>query len=289
MTVYQRYLRQAVLMLIAVCLVAGLAFSQELPRLSPNASVYQQIGLTDVTIKYSRPGVKGRVIWGGLVPYNKIWRTGANKATTISISDDVEINGQALPAGTYSVATIPTENEWTVIFNKKAELWGAFEYDQAFDALRIQVKPQPAPFLERMMFYFDNLTDNAADAVLWWEKLKVPFTIKVDVQKKALENARKAMAEFKGDRWQTPYRCANYAYNQGVALDEALSWVEKSLAVEENYFNTSLKARLLAKTGNTKEAVKVGEKALKLGKAMKNPPGNIAEMEKLVREWKKTM
>src|SRR5205085_4953821 len=127
---------------------------------------------TDVTITYSRPGVKGRVIWGELVPYDKVWRTGANEATTIAFSEDVKINGQALPAGTYSLHTIPGKDMWTIIFNKQAEQWGSFKYDQSKDALRVQVKPQDGPMQEWMMFSFPNVNANSATVELAWEKLR---------------------------------------------------------------------------------------------------------------------
>jgi hypothetical protein len=148
-------------------------------RLSPNASVSQTIGLTDVAITYCRPGVKGRVIWGELVPYDKVWRTGANEATTISFSNDVLIEGQKLPKGKYSLHTIPTATTWTVIFNKVADQWGSYSYKQEEDALRVTVTPRDGDFQERMLFTFDKLTDNSAEIVLSWEKLQVPIKIEI--------------------------------------------------------------------------------------------------------------
>src|SRR5437899_746922 len=123
---------------LLLLLLSSLPLAAQLrtPRPSPKASVMQTVGLTDVTIVYSRPGVKGREIWGALVPYDKVWRTGANEATTFAVSDDVMINGQPLPKGTYSLHTIPGKDEWTIIFNKDAGQWGSFSYDEAKDALR---------------------------------------------------------------------------------------------------------------------------------------------------------
>jgi hypothetical protein len=175
-------------LLSAVTIGAALAQQQQQrqgPRPSPNATVSQTVGLTEVTIKYSRPGVKNREIWGKLVPYGQVWRTGANENTTIKFSTPVKINGHELPAGTYGVQTIPTATEWTIIFSKDSNEWGAFTYKQADDALRIQAKPQPAEFRERMAFDFEDMTDNAAKVVLHWEKLKVSFNIEVDVPKPA--------------------------------------------------------------------------------------------------------
>ncbi len=147
------------------------------PRVSPNASVSQTIGVTEVTISYGRPGVKGRTIWGELVPYGEVWRTGANEATTISFSQDVTIEGEPLPAGTYALFTIPKEGEWTIVFNKTAQQWGAFNYEAKQDALRVKVKPQPTSPQEWMSFSFEELTANGATVVLRWEKLAVPFKI----------------------------------------------------------------------------------------------------------------
>ena len=160
------------------------------PRLSLKAGVFQRIGInTDINISYSRPGVKGRKIWGGLVPYglapgtkesnNKPfpWRGGANECTTIDFSKDVTIYGHKLPAGKYSMDFIPEEKEWTVIFNKDTTIWGSFLYNEKEDALRIKVTPVEAPFQEWLSYGFDDLAGTSCTAYLWWEKLKVPFKI----------------------------------------------------------------------------------------------------------------
>ncbi len=160
------------------------------PHLSLKAGVFQRIGIdTDINISYSRPGVKGRKIWGELVPYGLAegtkesngkpfpWRGGANECTTIDFSKDVTINGHKLSAGKYSIQFIPSKNEWTVIFNKNTKLWGSFEYDKKDDALRINVKPIEAPFREWLSYGFDDLAGTSCTAYLRWEKLKVPFKI----------------------------------------------------------------------------------------------------------------
>ena len=165
-----------VLLALAALPLLGQRASNRL-RPSPNASVSQTIGVTEVTLSYSRPGAKGRKVWGELVPYGQLWRTGANEATTISVSKDVLIEGQKLAAGTYALFTLPTENEWTVVFNKNAKLWGTRDYDAAQDALRIKVKPQPADHEEWMSFRFTDLTDSSATLVLRWEKLAVPLKL----------------------------------------------------------------------------------------------------------------
>jgi len=149
-------------------------------RPSPRGSAMQAIGATEVAIAYSRPRVNARKIWGGLVPYNRVWRAGANEATTITLSSDMLIEGQKLAAGTYSLSAIPTETEWTLIFNKVATQWGSFYYNSEFDALRIKVKPQAAEHQEWLSYNFEVLSPTAAQAILQWEKVKVAFKIELD-------------------------------------------------------------------------------------------------------------
>ncbi len=155
-------------------------------RVSPKASIEETIGLTDVTISYSRPGVKNRKIWGGLVPYDKVWRAGANEATKITFSTAVKINGKSLPAGSYGFFIIPSKKNWTIIFNKVADQWGAFTYNEAQDALRLSVAPQQTAYHEWLTYTFENMTvtsngkPNSAIAYMKWEKIKLPFTIETD-------------------------------------------------------------------------------------------------------------
>lgn len=151
------------------------------PRLSSKASVSQTVGYTDVTVDYGRPGVKGRVIWGGLVPYDEVWRTGANEATAISFSTDVKLNGNLIPAGRYSLFTIPTEGDWTVILNKVDNQWGAFKYDQNEDLIRFKVTPVKSNFVEWMSFRFDNMKPYSADLAFEWENLS--FLLNINTKK----------------------------------------------------------------------------------------------------------
>lgn len=252
----------------------------DLPRPSPKASVSQTIGITDVEITYCRPGVKGRTIWGELVPYDQMWRTGANEATTISFSTNVMIDGYKLGKGKYSFFTIPSNGNWTLVFNKKTGLWGTGGYDKADDALRIEVKPESAEFKERMMFYFTELKDNSARVVLHWEKLKVYFDVEVDVNKLVMEEAKNAIS------WQIPYRAAGYALEHELDMVQAQKWLRISRTTEKNYWNTSLQAKFLAKEGKKREAVKTMEEALEMGKAMERTPFNFKEMKSLLAEWK---
>ncbi len=159
-------------------------------RVSPKASVSQTIGFTDININYCRPGVKGRMIWGKLIPYNKVWRTGANEATKITFSKSILINGKKLAAGTYSFFAIPGEKEWTLIFNKVANQWGAFTYNELQDALRIKAKPVKNEFHEWLEYSFGNMNIqpagkiNSVEINLMWDKLKVSFKVEATTSAK---------------------------------------------------------------------------------------------------------
>jgi hypothetical protein len=278
--------------LLSLLAPAG-AFAQQLklPRPSPKASVQQTVGLTEVTINYCRPGVKGRTIWGELVPYDKVWRTGANEATTIQFSQDVKVNGKPLPAGLYSVHTIPSKSAWTVIFNKKAEQWGSYEYDDKQDALRIQVQPAAGPQQELMEFSFPEVSPEGATVELAWEKIRVPFKIEVATKEQAMANIRQSLSGLTGkpEEWNVPYGAANYAFTNNLDnRDEAMKWIDQSVGLKETFWNLRLKATMLEKAGKKKEAVTVAEKAVQIGKANEDEPSEIAKTEKQIAEWKKS-
>jgi Protein of unknown function (DUF2911) len=299
---------------LAVVCAASNALAQSslrLPRPSPKASVMQTIGVTDVTITYSRPGVKGRKIWGdppaaaaagtgtldgtparpadtAVVPYGHVWRTGANEATLFRVTDDVLINGQPLAAGSYSLHTIPGRDEWTIIFNKDDGQWGSFNYDEKKDALRIKARPQPAAdSQEWLAFQIDPASENSARVNILWEKLTVPFTVEVkDVAAVTLQKAREAVSAAKPDDWRTPLQAANYMLQNKLDLTQAMTWTEQSIKTQENFNNIGLKARILAAQGKTAEAVVAGQKALELGRAAKADERALAAFEKTVAEWK---
>lgn len=171
------------LLMISIIMISSQSYAQndKKVRISPKASVIQTVGFTEVGIDYNRPGVKERVIWGGLVPYNKVWRAGANEATKFTFSTDVKINGKTLKAGSYSFFVIPTKENWTIIFNKVADQWGAFEYNEAEDALRFEVTPEEGSMQEWLAYTITKTSDNSSIVRLEWEKLKVPFTIEVSI------------------------------------------------------------------------------------------------------------
>jgi len=277
--------------LATAALVAGLVLAPVaahaqlvLPRPSPKATVMQQIGITDMTIAYSRPGVKGRAIWGALVPWGQPWRTGANEATTFTTTDEIKVGGKALPAGTYSFFTIPAEGEWAVIFSKQQGQWGAYQYDPQQDAARVMAKPSTADHLEWMEFSFEDMTPTTANLTLRWEKLKLVVPIEVDVNGLTLAKAREEIGKAKADDWRTPYRAAQFTFDNNVALDEGAKWLDQSLAIEQAYANLGLKARWQAKTGDTKGAIETANKALEANKKAKTP-ADASSLETLLAEW----
>jgi len=280
-----------------LCFAAS-AFAQiTVPRPSQKASVMQTIGVTDVTITYSRPGVKGRQIWGDplpgqtaqgeatldnqnerpkgapIVPWGHVWRTGANEATTFVVTDDVLINGQKLPAGSYSLHTIPTKNEWTVVFNGTSNQWGSFDYDPAKDTLRVKVKPEWLQTSQEWLSYtFDPVTEDSAQVNIRWEKVNVPFTIKVpDVAATTLARLKTTVAGAKPDDWRTLVQAGNYLINNNNPADDELgmSWIDQSIKVKQTFQNLSAKANALYKAGKKEEAFAMADQAIQRGKADK--------------------
>ena len=276
------FIRAGIISIICVFAVSEFLLGQDFstPRPSPGATVSQTIGVTDVTINYSRPGVKGRVIWGQLVPYNKVWRTGANAVTSITFTDPVKINGNPLDAGTYGIHTIPTEKDWTILFSGNTKVGGSSEFKESDVVLKINVKPETAEFMERMIFTFTDVTDTSSDVNLIWDKLKVSFKITAETQKLVMAKAEKAID------WATPMQAATYCLTNNIELDKAMKWINASTEINENYWNLRIKARLLAKTGNKTEAIALMEKAIKYGNAMENKPFDFDQMQKLLKEWK---
>jgi len=253
---------------LAFLLVPLSAFAQlpslRFPEASQKASVSQRIGLTDISIAYHRPGVNNRKVWGGLVPYNEVWRAGANENTTISFNDAVWIEGKELAAGTYGIHMIPTPGEWTVVFSNESSAWGSFSYDTKEDALRIKATPQPSPFTERLSYTFENPTDNSAMVEMRWENVRVPFKVTVEVPKVVLANIRKDLTGLPQFTWQAWNRAADYALRNGGDLSEATEWAERSIAMNRNFQNLRTKAAIAEKNGDAKMATDLRAEAMSI-------------------------
>ena len=255
----------------------------ELPRPSPTAKVTQVIGLTEISVEYSSPAVKGRAIWGALVPYDQMWRTGANAATKITFSRDVTFGDKLVPAGSYALFTIPTKAAWTVILNKKAEQAGTGrDYKAELDLVRFKVHAKPALHRERMTFLFSDFTDDKGSLDLEWAKLRVSIPIQVNTEEQALANIAKGI----DGAWRTYANAARYLGETKKDFDTGLKYIDQSLALKEDWFNLWIKATLLAGKGKTKDAIALGEKAYQLGQKAEyfflEP-----EIKKTLGEWKK--
>jgi len=258
-----------------------------LPRVSSNASVGQTIGLTEVQITYGRPSVRGRTIFGDLVPFDEIWRTGANEATTISFSTPVRIEGEPLETGTYAFFTIPGQDTWTLIFNNEPEQWGAFNHDSSTDALRVQVEPESAPSQELMTFSFENVTDTSATGVLRWSETRVPFEISTSTAENLRTRAERTVSQT--DDWQVPLRYAEYALENEVLLEEALDWTDRSIEIEERFANLRIKAHLLAATGQFKRAIDAANDAVSTADTLEETPDGLQELRSQIDTWQSEM
>jgi tetratricopeptide (TPR) repeat protein len=276
--------RFAFLVAAATALVSPAAFAQpELPRPSPSAKVSQVIGLTEITVDYSSPAVKGRPIWGALVPYDQMWRTGANQATKITFSRDVTFGDKPVPAGTYALFTIPAKGAWTVILNKKADQAGtARDYKADLDLVRFQAHAKSAAHRERMMFLFSDFTDDKGTLELEWDKLRVSIPIKVNTEAQALANITKGI----DSAWRTYANAARYLAETKKDYDTALTYIDQSINLKEDWFNLWIKATILAGKGKTADAIGMGQKAYELGQKAEyfflEP-----EIKKTLATWKK--
>lgn len=267
--------------------ISSQIFSQiDLPRLSPKANVSQTIGYTEIAVEYSRPSVHGRKIWGDLVPYNKVWRTGANEATVIQFTTDVSINGNKIPAGRYSLFTIPNEKEWTIIFNKVDKQWGAFNYKEDQDLIRFNVTPTQNEFVESLIYYFSDITSNSLVLNIAWEKIKVSFKIEVDVLSQAYQKIKEGLANAKAGDWQSFSAAANFAADNNVYLDEAITWIDKAISMGDNYYPYFVKAKILFKQNKFKEALNFINKTREAGRKDKNYEFFVAQVDILEKEIK---
>jgi hypothetical protein len=309
MSTLRRFFPRAAAALVLLAAASHAAAQQppppkvRLPQASPQATLSHTIGVTDLTITYHRPSLRGRTAWGDitpekaaalvqatpylpknspegtldgapgsgkdfpLAPYGHIWRAGANEATTFTIADDVLVNGQPLKAGSYSLHMIPGKDEWTVIFNKTADQWGSYSLDAKQDALRVKTKPAWAAESQELLGYeIPTGTANSARIVLRWEKIVVPFTVEVPNQDALVRSKIDAAVAAAPTDWHVTMEAANAYANDGK-MEEALTWADRSIKVKETFQNLRLKALLLSNLKKQDEAVAVGERAVARGKA----------------------
>ncbi len=270
---------------ILLFLFVSIIFSQiKTPQPSPFATLSQVVGITEVKIEYSRPGIKGREIFGGLVPFGKIWRTGANAPTKINFSSDVTLEGNPVPAGEYTLYTIPNEKEWTIIIHKKLD--AGQNPKQEDDLLRFKVKPKLVPIpVERFTIEVADMTTNSAKINLEWAQTLVSFGLEVDTDKLVMESINAFKEGENSNDAGGWYQAARYYYDSGKDLDEALDMINKSLEINENpFWVLRLKAEILAKKGDYKEAIVFAKKSLV--KAQQAGNGFYVKMnEDSIKEW----
>ena len=240
----------------------------QLPDASQSALVRQRVGITDITISYSRPLVNGRKVWGGLVPMDQVWRAGANANTTIEFSTAVQIEGKPLPAGKYGLHTIPKADAWTIIFSKMANAWGSYTYDQKEDALRVDVKPRENEMEEALEYEFEELKPDSVLVVLKWEKLAVPFRVSVTDADAVIPHIREELRGHAAYEWQKLYEAAEYCLSKKINLEEAMKWAEQSIRLEERFENLMVKADILKALNKPEEAKAAAAQALEKASVM---------------------
>jgi len=270
-----------VFLILIVSVMSLNAQAPAVPAASPLGSVYQVVGISEVTVKYARPSVKGRQIFGGLIPYDQVWRTGANSSTTITLTHDASVGGVKVSAGTYGIFTIPGVKEWTVILSKDNNLWGADAYIKANDAARFTVVPEKVKNVELLTFNFETVDSEKTHLTIAWSDVKIGFDI-------VFESHKNVLAKLKTDvSWSPSFRGADYILKSGKDFELGMKYADISILIEENYNNLKVKAQLLEKTGKKAEAISTLEKALAKATEMKNPPFDLDAMKKLLDTWKK--
>ncbi|MDX5423460.1 MAG: DUF2911 domain-containing protein, partial [Hymenobacteraceae bacterium] len=261
----------------------------KLPQASPEAFVKQTIGLTDVSVSYHAPSVKGRQIFGSLVPYGTLWRAGANEATLITFTDELFLNNERVPAGTYSFFIFPkSDSLWHVVLNRDTTLWGLEGYNELDDVAYLEVKPQQTSFHETMQFSFSDIRSNKGVLNLAWENKKITLNIETEVEKKALANIKEALEAASPDDWYVWAQCAEYMLPRKEHHQKALEWINKSIAIKENFYNSWIKAKLYALNKEYQVAANLSQKAMQLGNTEPESYKTYArEIESAYNNWKK--
>lgn len=262
------------------------ASAQELPQPSPTATINQRVGLTDFTVVYSRPSAKGRTIFGDLVPFGQVWRTGANACTILSSTSDFKMGGEEIKAGKYALFTIPEEGSWTIIVSTQTNLWGNSGYDAANDVARFVVNTTESDFDESFGIDFDAFTTNSAKLILEWENTAVAIPVEVDSDAESEKNIAKALSDAKRS-----YRNAADFHSKQGDHEKALALITTALELDpENWYTNWVKAQVLAASGDFKAAKKQGEKAIDMGQAAYDSMGRTftyrAGLEKDMKGWK---
>lgn len=268
-------MKQKITLTLAILLLAGMSvFAQQIqmPQASPSAKIAQKVGLTDVSVDYSRPSTKGRKIFGELVPFGEVWRTGANGATILSFSTDVEIAGKTVPQGQYALYSIPGKSEWTIILSKDTKLWGAIGYDPKNDLMRFQVEPNKlSRIYETFEISFNNMTDNGADLSIKWDQTRVDFRIVTQVDAIVMSQIKELVIDTNTTDPTLLYSAANYYFTNQKDMPLSYSWIKKSVESDPKYWTVHLKAKIELALGMKTEAMESAKKSKELALEAKNP------------------
>lgn len=256
------------------------------PQASPVCTISQAVGTSDISITYSRPGAKNRVIFGNIVPYDKMWRTGANKATKISFSEEVTFAGQKLPAGEYSLFTIPSTSEWEVILNNELNLWGTGEYNEADDVLRVKIPSSSNEnHVESLTIDLNTFSSSGADLTISWEKTKIIIPINTNAIEKIQKEYTTLLEE--GPSANTYYKGARFFLENNLDLELALKWINSAIEKRpEAFWMSYQKARILVLMNNSKEAIKVAKEVITMAEAAEDSYGYDKKANDLIKEIK---
>jgi hypothetical protein len=260
--------------LFAFLLVGMTAMAQQIqmPQASPSARITQKVGLTDVTVDFSRPSTKGRKIFGELVPFGQVWRTGANGATILNFSTEVSISGTKVPAGSYALYSIPGKSSWTMILSKNTKLWGAIGYDAKDDLLRFEASPaKTSRMYDSFEISFNKLTDNSADLSIKWEQTRVDFTILTDVDPIVMADIKKQVIDAQSSNPALLYQAANYYFTSNKDVNQAYVWIKQSTDSDPKYWTLHLRAKIELSLGKKTEALESATKSKNLAIENKNP------------------
>lgn len=271
--------------LFAALLSSASAIAQDLPQPSPPGEVQQVVGLTQVHVTYARPSAKGRKIFGELVPFGKVWRTGANRCTIISVDGDVQVQGSTLPAGKYSIFTTPGKETWLVHFNRNIELWGEEDRKPEEDVLTVKAAPVACEFTETFTIGFGDLAKDGANLDLRWENTRVALSISADATKRALMNIQRALADPAAD-FRAYHNSARFMVDRGVDAPTALKYAQTSVDKEMKFWNMHTLALALAQNGQYEKAIETAEKSLSLAQAA-NYDAYVSMNKQKIEEWSK--
>jgi hypothetical protein len=242
-----------------------------MPQASPSSKLIQKVGLTDVTVDFSRPSTKGRKIFGELVPFGQVWRTGANGATVLTFSTEVSISGTKVPAGSYALYSIPGKSSWTMILSKNTKLWGAIGYEAKDDLLRFNATPaKTSRMYDSFEIGFSNLTDASADLSIKWEQTRVEFTIQTEVDPIVMADIKKQVIDAKSTNPALLYQAANYYFTNNKDQNQAYTWIKQSTESDPKYWTLHLQAKIELSLGKKTAALESATRSKKLAEEGKN-------------------